>query len=64
LGAIVGEGLSTHYVSLRVQWLRGGRGTSYTASRRAAASPASASSSFSRSSGLIRNPFMPASKQA
>ncbi len=37
---------------------------SYTARCRAAASPASASSSLSRSSGLIRNPFMPASKQA
>ncbi len=36
----------------------------YTTSCRAAASPASASSSFSRSSGLIKNPFMPASKQA
>src|SRR4029077_16732964 len=30
----------------------------------AAARPASASASFSRSSGLIRKPFIPASKQA
>src|SRR3954449_4695345 len=36
----------------------------YTTRCRAAARPASASSSLSRSSGLIKNPFMPASKQA
>lgn len=45
-------------------WAAGVHVPSHAAICREAASPASASASFSRSSGLIRNPSMPASKQA